>query len=103
MMLAMCLATVAGLMTSSAPMPLLLRPSATSLAICSSLGVSALGGEGAGAMAIAGNAAPADSAAVTGAAVGSSATAIAAAGDSSRPRAHSSATAASPSWRAGAR
>ena len=48
MMLAMCLATVAGLMTSSAPMPLLLRPSATSLAICSSLGVSALGGEAGG-------------------------------------------------------
>ena len=100
MMLAMCLATVAGLMTSSAPMPLLLRPSATSLAICSSLGVSALGGA---AKAIAAIAAPADSAAVAGAAGGSSARAIAAAGDSSRPRAHSSATAASPSWRAGAR
>ena len=58
MMLAMCLATVAGLMTSSAPMPLLLRPSATSLAICSSLGVSALGGE---AGAVAASAAAADS------------------------------------------
>ncbi|MGH3269814.1 MAG: hypothetical protein ACRDN1_12270 [Trebonia sp.] len=58
----MCLATVAGLMTSSAPMPLLLRPSATSLAICSSLGVSALGGEGGEAAAAAASAAPAVSA-----------------------------------------
>lgn len=100
MMLAMCLATVAGLMTSSAPMPLLLRPSATILAICSSLGVSGLDGE---AMAVAASTAAADSAGVAGAAGGSSATAIAAEGDSSRPRAHSSATAASPRRRAGAR
>ena len=100
MMLAMCLATVAGLMTSSAPMPLLLRPSATSLAICSSLGVSALGGE---AMSVAASVAAADTADAAGAAAGSRATVIAAAGDSSRPRAHSSATAASPRRRAGAR
>lgn len=102
MMLAMCLATVAGLMTSSAPMPLLLRPSATILAICSSLGVSGLGGE-AGAAAVAASGAARDSVGVADAVGGSSAAAIAAEGDSSRPRAHNSATAASPRRRAGAR
>jgi hypothetical protein len=40
MMLATCLATVAGLITSSAPMALLLRPLAISVAISSSRGVS---------------------------------------------------------------
>ena len=44
MMLATCLAAVAGLITSSAAMALLLRPAAMSAAISSSRGVSALGG-----------------------------------------------------------
>jgi len=100
MMLAMCLATVAGLMTSSAPMALLLWPSATSPAICSSLGVSPLGGAGAAAAAAADSAGPDGPAGPSG---GSSATAIAASAGSSRPRAHSPATAESPRRRAGAR
>ena len=44
MMLATCLATVAGLITSSAPMALLLSPLAMSAAISSSRGVSPPGG-----------------------------------------------------------
>jgi hypothetical protein len=92
MMLAMCLATVAGLMTSSSAMALLLRPSATSAEISSSRGVSELGGV----------AAATAGAGPAGAAGGSSAVPIAASGVSAAPRAHSAAT-SSPRRRAGAR
>jgi hypothetical protein len=83
MMLAMCLATVAGLMTSSAAMALLVRPAATSVAISTSRGVSELGGT----VTVA-------SAAGCGAvdAGGASAMWIAASADIARPRAHNRAT-----------
>jgi hypothetical protein len=102
MMLAMCLATVAGLITSSSPMDLLLRPSATSAAISSSRRVSVLGGIAAGTNGAGG----AGVVAVTGsacAAGGFSARPIAASGDISWPCAHSRATAELPRRRAGTR
>ena len=49
MMLAMCLATVAGLMTSSSAMALFRRPAAMSVAISSSRTVSPPGSAGPGA------------------------------------------------------
>jgi hypothetical protein len=102
MMLAMCLATVAGLITSSSPMDLLLRPSATSAAISSSLGVSAPGGvtpdAGSGGAGVV--EAGAGSPRVAG---GSSAKPIASSGDIARPCAHSLVTAEVPRWRAGTR
>jgi hypothetical protein len=94
MMLAMCLATVAGLMTSSAAIALLLWPAATSVAISTSRGVSELGGTVTAAS-------PAGFGAVE--AGGASAMSIAASADRARPRAHNRATTWSPRRRAGAR
>jgi hypothetical protein len=95
MMLATCLATVAGLMTSSAAIALLVWPAATSLAISSSRFVSELGGTVTAASAAGFGAADAD---------GVSAMSIAASADKARPRAHSRATMWSPRRRrAGAR
>lgn len=95
MMLATCLATVAGLMTSSLAMSLLLRPSAISAAISRSRGVSELGGRAAVSL-------PAALPAAT-AGDGFSASSMAASVDRARPRAHSRATPRSPSRRAAAR
>ena len=94
MMLAMCLATVAGLMNSSLAMSLLLCPLATRAAISSSRADSRTAAGSAPFIEDAASASPAG---------GWTASSIAASAVSSRPRAQCRATASFPSWLAGAR
>jgi RNA polymerase-binding transcription factor len=96
MMLATCLATVAGLITSSAAMALLLRPLAISTAISRSRAVSTPCGAGA---VVAPGASPRRGARRA----WSIARSIAASGDRASPRDQSSAAAPSSSWRTAAR
>src|SRR6185437_6395364 len=93
MMLATCLATVAGLMTSSPAMALLLRPCAISAAISRSRRVSELGGVVALALGATSGALPGDWRARE----------IAPSADRARPRDHSRSTTWFPRRRAGAR